>query len=283
MNVSVSPTATVAAPGTFGVSWVGLIQGTAFPDPETRFALVGGNLDSTETLPMWGGIGIYENIPGVAGNSSVTLGPKVGRATALTGSKALAGFSVFDQAYGMVNSPNSPVPTIGGLGQVMYYRLGSGARIALPCDADLASLAGSPTDTDVSWDFTNEKLVPYSAPTFSSATYNSGTGAVTVTTTAAHGLLPGDTIIVSGAAATGSDTPKLNGTFILATGTTGSTLVYDIATGLTISAITGMTLSTGGILPVKLLDIQSTGCMTVLFDGTNATWNYNGSAAVVLI
>jgi hypothetical protein len=284
-NIQISPFAVTNAAGAFNVTSDGLIQGTAYPDPSTRFRLRGGLLSSAETLPLWGGCGVFEDVPGGAGNPNYSLGPLVGRATALTGSKPLAGFSVFDQDYAMINSPQSPVPLAGSNSMVNYYPLGSLARIAVACDANLTSLRGSATNSNVSWDFVNQQLIAYSAPTFSSATYTSGTGVVSVTTTAAHGLVPGDTLVVSGAAATGADTSKLNGTFVLAAGTAGTTLNYVLATGLTISAITAMTLATGGILPVKLLDVQASGCMTVSYNTVTglAVWNYNGSAAVIQI
>jgi len=60
---------------------------------------------------------------------AIALGGNVGRATALTGSKALTGFSAFDQDYAMINTPQSPVPTSASFGQVNFYRLGSNARI----------------------------------------------------------------------------------------------------------------------------------------------------------
>ena len=281
-NITINPALTSNAQGTFNVSSTGLIQGMAYPDPATRFALTSGILLSSETIPMWGGVAIFEEVAG--GAQSYTLGGPVGRSTTVTGgSKPILGFSVFDQAYGMINSPQSPVQLAAGGQQVMYYRLGSGARIAVAADANLTSLRGGLVNANVSWDFVNEQLIAYSAPTFSSGTYNGSTGAVTITTTGAHGLLPGDQIIVSAATGTGSFA-SINGQYTLIAGTTGSTLIYTIATGLTLT-ITGATLGTGAALAVKVLDIQASNCMTVSYDGTTgfATWNRNGSAAVILI
>src|SRR5215467_6369490 len=97
--------------GLFTAQSNGLRQGTAFPDPSTRFRLRSGILATSETIPMWGGVGVYSQVPGVAGGPNVNLGPVVGRAVSLTDtSKPLAGFSVFDQAYGMVTTPQSTVP-----------------------------------------------------------------------------------------------------------------------------------------------------------------------------
>ena len=100
-SLSVSPTSTNTATGTFGVTWDGLVQGTAYPDPETRYALRSGWLSNNETIPMWGGVGLYVDVPGVSGGPLIAQGCQVGRATSESN---LLGFSVFDQAYGMVNN-----------------------------------------------------------------------------------------------------------------------------------------------------------------------------------
>ena len=78
--------------------------------------------------------------------------------------------------------------------------------------------------------------------TISSGTYTTGTGAVTLTTAAAHGLLPGDTFTIASAAGTGSFA-ALNGSFLATTGTTGSTLNFTIVSGLTMT-ITGGNVTT---------------------------------------
>ena len=285
MNITINPAITSNAAGTFNTSSVGLIQGTGYPDPETNYSLAGGILLSTETLPMWGGVAIFEQVPGATGAPSAALGSPVGRSTTVTGgSKPITAFAMFDRAYGMINSPQSPVQLAAPGQQVMYYRLGSKQRIVVACDANLASLRGGLVNASVSWDFANQALIPYSAPTFSAGTYNSGTGLITITTTSPHGLLPGDQIIVSAATGSGANLAAANGQFTLVAGTTGSTLVYSVGTGLTIT-LTGATLGTGAILPVEILDIAIGNSMTVSYNsGTGfATWNYSGSAAVILI
>jgi hypothetical protein len=169
MPITINPVVQTNAPGTFGIQWDGLIQGTAQPDPETRFALSSGWLDPAETLPMWGGVGITENVPQNQANPPPVNAPGVNqqgmiqRATNVTGGatvKTLTGFSVFDQAYGMINSPQSPVPLAAGYMQVMFYRLGSMARLALKMDPTLAAaLYGLPVTEPIGWDFTNQMLI----------------------------------------------------------------------------------------------------------------------------
>src|SRR5271170_7661398 len=127
-NISYNPQLTTVSSGLFNTQSGGLVQGTAFPDPAIRFKLASGLLATTETLPMWGGVGIFTDIPGVTGGPIVPLGTIVGRATAISNMIAM---SVFDQAYGMINTPQSPVPLAASGFQVMYYRFGSGARIAV--------------------------------------------------------------------------------------------------------------------------------------------------------
>lgn len=240
---------------------------------------------------MWGGVGIYENIPGVAGDPGVPLGPVVGRANSLTGSKALAGFSVFDQAYGMITSPQSPVPLIGSFGQVMSYALGSRARIAVACDPVLIDLQGLPIGSQVSWDFVNQLLVPYVGTlTISSGTYNNTTGVVVLTMSAPITFDAGDAVVVSALTGTGAFA-SLNGTFtsIPVTVSGGTTVTYNAGAGLGASTITGGSLTLGSgassALPVKVREVQATNCETVVFDATTgfATWDYDGACAVIQI
>lgn len=280
-EITINPALTSTAGGSFNVSSDGLIQGMAYPDPAVRYALNQGQLASAETVPMWGGVPVYEKA--AAAPAAGDLGSTLGRATTVTGgSKPILAWSVFDQAYGMINSPQSPVQLAYGGGSINYYRAGSKARIAVKADPNLISLRGGLINASVSWDFVNSQLIPYSAPTFSAGSYDTGTGKVTLTTAAAHGLLPGDEIIVSAATGTGSYA-EIDGQFTLVAGTTGSTLVYEVDTGLTMT-ITGATLGTGAALSVSVLEVQSNS-MTVSYDaGTGfATWDRSGTVAVILV
>jgi hypothetical protein len=280
MTITINPAIQSNAAGTFNVSSTGLIQGMAYPDPATRYSLNAGILLAAETLPMWGGVAIFEQVPGA--DAAGTLGCPVGRSTTVTGgSKPITAFAVFDQGYSAVNSPQSEVPLISNGGQVMYYRLGSKARIAVAADANLISLRGGLINANVSWDFVNQQLIPYSAPTFSSGSYSGTT--VTLVTAAPHGLLPGDQLIVSGATGTGSFA-SINGQYTLIAGTTGSTLKYTIASGLTLT-ITGATLGTGADLPVDVIDVQATNSMIVGYNSVTgfANWNRNGACAIISI
>ena len=279
---------TVGNSGLFNIKSTGFRQGTAYPDPSSMFRLRAGLLSESETLPMWGGVGVYAFVPGGPGNPNYSLGPIVGRATALTGTYKLAGFSVFDQAYGMVTSPQSPVPTAGSLQQVNYYPLGCLQRLIVACDPTLADLRGANTSPQVSWDFTNQLLVPYIGTlTISSGTYNNTTGVVTLVMSASVGFDAGDSIVISSLTGTGAYA-SLNGTFTALTAS-GTSVTYNAGAGLGASTITGGSLTVGGsadaALPVEVLDIETTNCEVVSYSTATgfATWNYNGAATVIQV
>jgi hypothetical protein len=76
--------------------------------------------------------------------------------------------------------------------------------------------------------------------TVSSGTYNSGTGAVSITTAAPHGISVGQTFGIAYLTGTGTNLGYLAGGGLVATaGTTGTTLNYTAATGLGSITITG--------------------------------------------
>lgn len=282
--------------GLFNIESTGLRQGTAYADASTRYRLRAGVLSQSETIPMWGGVGIYANVPGPNGppntNPSYSLGAIVGRATALTGSKKLIGFSVFDEAYGMVTTPFNPVPLAGSGGQVNYYPLGSLARIAVACDPSLISLRGSTiSNPGVSWDFTNQLLIPEEGTlTISSGTYNSTTGVVVLTMSANITFDAGNSITTASMTASGGgagNIGQLDGTWTSIPTTSGTTVTYQGPTGLGAITITGGSLTVGGTasqaLNVEVLDVQATNCETVVWANGLATWSYTGAAAVIAL
>lgn len=285
VNIQGYPMATTVGQGLFAVSASGLVQGTAYPDPATRWALRQAILSTSETLPMFGGVGVYALIPTVSPSQPErALGGTTGRATGITGSLPLAGFSVFDQDYSMVNFPGNPVPIIGSGGGVFYYRLGSGARIAVACSPNLVNDRGLPISTQVAWDFTNQQLEPYTSTTLSAlVSYSSVTGAVSLTTAAPHGLLPGDTFNIAAVTGTGANISSLNGVQTATAGTTGSTLNFTVATGLTISSVTGGTIDANNLLPCSVLDISMGTSMTVASANGLYSWNFTGNCAVIQI
>jgi hypothetical protein len=164
-NIAFNPYIQTNAPNMFTIESDGFIVGTAMPDPSARFALSGGWLAAAETLPMFGGVGVSESVPTERTTSPATptrpdisLGSVIARATAYAN---LTGFSVFDQNYAAVNTPQSPVPTVGSGGLVNFYRFGSGIRVALAIDPTLVTLEGGLITAQVSWDFTNQRIIAF--------------------------------------------------------------------------------------------------------------------------
>lgn len=288
-GITINPNVSVNAPGTFGVQWDGLMQGTAWPDPAIRNSLAGGRLAVAETLPMWGGVGIFADVPSPQGSPPTTpdvmLGPSVGRATNVTGgstAKNLVGFSVFDQDHAMINTPQSPVPLQSSGGLVNFYRLGSGARVAVKMDPVLLSLGGDIETTRVSWDFAEQMLIPYQAAYGANVMTNAvwAAGEITFTTTTSHGVSVGSVIEISGF------TPDAyNGQYTTLTGTTGSTIVVAKATDPGSDTVLGTLVAGGGALPCKIIRVQDSNCMTVVYDPDTgfATWDRDGAAAMILI
>lgn len=164
-NIAFNPYIQTSAAGMFNIESDGFIVGTAMPDPAARFALSGGWLATAETLPMFGGIAINESIPQErppVTRADVALGGIIARATTLAaGAGTTTGFSVFDQNYAAVNTPQSPVPVVGSGGLVNFYRLGSGIRVALAIDPALITLEGGLITQQVSWDFSAQRIIAF--------------------------------------------------------------------------------------------------------------------------
>lgn len=295
-TLNVAPLSTNNAAGTFGTTWAGVIQGQVYPDPAARFALAGGYLAATETIPMWGGVGVYENIPVSAYASTSPLedyGPTVGRATTLTATSAtgLAGFAVNQQAHAWVNTPDNPVPIALSYQTVPFYRLGSGARIAVQIDPGLVNLVGGSPSQQVSWDFTNQVLQAYDASTatfnmsgYTWAATNGGQLVITVgSATPVRGV--GDLVAISGLTNGGTGGNGLvTGTFPVTAFTSNASFTVAMpGNSTTIASITGTGVMTFGVgaLNVKVLRVIPTNCMVVNWNGTSATWNRNGAAAII--
>ena len=197
--ISYNPWITTNAPGTFSTSSDGFVQGALMDDPSSRNYLTIGSLAGTETLPMWGGVGIFEDLPAVGAGA---LGPTVGRATTLAN---LTGFSVYNQAYAFIQTPQSYAPTAGSYSTVPFVRIGSISRLAVQIDPALVSLNGGLTTQQVSWDFNLQRLIPYypttGAVALSALTPSASAGVVSVagTTASAHNLSVGSDFTISGA------------------------------------------------------------------------------------
>jgi len=296
-NITFNPVLTTNGVGGFNISADGLIQGQAMDDPSARFRLSGGVLASDETLPMWGGVGIYELTGGLstAAARQYPLGNVIGRANSLTAqaAKQLTGFSVFDQDHSMINTPQSPVPLAASGMSVNWYRFGSNARFAVAMDPSLVDLEGNIITQLVSWDFINQRLQQYvaSGPTeaITSQTWSATNGGqVAVVMTGASVLGLGDTFNVSGAVGNGTNTDFYNGTFVINTWTDTTHFTYLKAdpTAVAGACTTPGVINVGiGALPCKILRVKTENCMIVAYDSATgfATWDRNGAAALIQI
>ena len=297
-TIPFNPLVTTNAAGRFVATSDGVVQGTFYDDPAVRYAMRGGFLAYTETLPMWGGIGIYELVPSpTSGQPDQSLGSPVGRATTLTqtSSGGLTGFAVFNQAINMVTTTQSPVPLSASGMSVHYFRLGSGARIAVAADPVLVDLEGGLVGAQVSWDFNNQILQPYDASTttyaISSMTWSSTNGgqvAVVMSVASPVGAV-GDSINISGATNSGTGgAGVVNGNFTVSAFTDNEhfTFLLPAASGVvgTIGGSPVLNYGTGA-LACRIDRIYSGNSMTVSYNASTgyATWNRSGTCAVITI
>lgn len=298
-TIPYNPYITTNAAGFFASVSDGFVQGVAMDDPSYRNWLAGGVLASAEVLPMWGGVGIYEDINSlnqpVAGSTN-PLGGIVGRATNVTVGAAfqLSGFSVFNQAHAAIITTSSQVPLVASGGPVNFFRLGSRARIPVALSPALvATLTGASILGQVSWDYVNQQLVQYApayaANTITGATWANTSGGqitYTVSTTPVGVLVAGDSINVSGVISTGGTGVGYNGTFIVVS-VTSTTIVVTFAAAASPGTYSsgGTVLAGGGALPCKVLQVQSSNCKTVAYTASPqaANWNNNGACALIEI
>lgn len=283
-TVSYNPLVTTNAAGSFNVTSEGFIQGCAMDSPAIRNQLAGGVLANSETLPMWGGVGVTENVPGAVGGPVKGLGGIMGRASTLAAGVAgqLTGFSVFDQNHSGIQTPQSPVPLVASGMTFNFYRLGSGARVPVAIDPALISLDGSVITTPVSWDFAQQRLVPF-APAEAAETITGITwaaGVATVTTSAAHGYVVGDDVTLSGQVPSG-----YSGTQTILTVPSTTTFTYALAVNPGTETTPGIINAGGGALPVRVLQVEPGNSMVVAYNPVTgfATWNRSGSCALILI
>ena len=300
MSIAFNPYVTTNAAGSFGTSSSGGVQGTAYDSPNARYNLSNGVWATTNTLPLYGGVGVSELLSSLLITAPASnLGPVATFATSLTAgaSGQLTGWSVFDQNYSGVNSPQSPVPLVGAGSTFNHYRLGSGARLWLAMDPALISLESGPISTQVSWDFsTNQRIIKgiaaYAAETLSTGnTYTSSTGIISlVFGTAPFGASIGSGangvfVTISGLA--GSGASQLNGTWaVTGTSSSGTVVTLQAPTGLgsiTITDSTGTLVAGGGYLPINILDLSPGDGVGVTYTSSTGFYTWNRAAYLALV
>lgn len=292
-NLAFNPFSTTNAGGFFSTQSDGLVQGVAMDDPTVRNRLAGGVLASTETLPMWGGIAICENVPT---NTNFALGGNIVRATSVASTIPITGWSVYNQGHAGQTTPQNTAPVFLSGQTVNFYRVGSGARIAVQCDPSLVSLDGTPITSNVSWDFNNQVLQPYDASTATvsvtslTASFSAGVWTFAVVAAAATTVgAVGDFINLSGVTGTGAS--LINGNQQVTAFTSSTVFSFQIAGAsgtFSAGAQSGTILLNEGtvaLVGVKVLGIQPTGNMVVSYNATTgvASWSNNGSAALIQI
>jgi len=290
LNPPFYPYGVTNAAGSFSVQSEGYVQGTMLDDPSARFALAGGTLASTETYPMWGGVAISEYLPG--STTDGTTGGTVGRATS---NANITGFSVFNQAYNWVSTPSSPAPSAGLGNGVPFFRLGSGARIAVAMDPSLVSLGTDIITQPVSWDINNQILQPYDASTttysVTSMTSSYAAGVYTIVVVMAVASLVGavgDEINISGVTGTGAALVNGNQTVTAFTDNQHFTFQVTAASGaIATGALSGtIVLNAGtGTLNVKVINYNIGNSKTIVYNPVTGAVSYNptGSCAIILI
>jgi len=292
LNTPFYPYATTNASGSFSVQSAGYVQGVYMDDPAIRYALSMGTISASATGPIWGGMAISESVAPATGYDRTQGGTLV----AATSIATLTGFSVFNNAYSWPGSPQSPVPTAGATGMtVPFFRMGSGARIAVAMDPSLVSVDGGLITQNVSFDFNNQVLQPYDASTatyaVTSATsaFASGVYTIAIVMTAASPVAGvGDFINISGVTGTGASLVNGNQVVTAFTDNQHFSIQITAASGaIATGALTGtIVLNYGtGILPVKILDVNAGNSMTVAYNSLTgaATWNRSGYAALIQI
>ena len=157
-TISFNPYTTTSPVNSFLNPTQGYVSGVASDDPSSRMWLAGGTLASSETLVIYGGIPISEEINNT-GTAAEGLGPTLKRSTTQGNT---TGFTVFNQASSMVITPGNTVPTAAVGNYVSFYRIGSKAvRVAVNCDPALiaALSAGEFVNAPaLYWDVTNYRI-----------------------------------------------------------------------------------------------------------------------------
>ncbi len=296
-SVSIQPMNTGNAAGGFSVQSEGYIQGFALDDPAIRNSLAMGILKDTETLPMWGGVAISEYLQASAQNSA--LGPGIGRAANVAG---ITGFAVFNQAHAFINTPQSQVPTASANQSIPFYRLGSGARIAVACEPSLVSLNGGLVSQQVGWDFLNQRLETYKASgatvsvtSVTTSAYDPDTGLwtfVVVAAAASNVLGVGDAINLSGITDTGGTAAitTLNTNHVVTAFTDNQNFSFQVAADADAYAAgarsgTIVLNESVGALTCKVLAVEVGNSKIVSYDAVNnlANWNNSGTVAIIEI
>jgi hypothetical protein len=133
-NIAFNPVIQTNFADAFSVQTVGYVQGTFLDDPAIRFELEQGIVSPSATVPMWGGVPVLFSLP-----TAGTEADEVGTVLTAASSTTINGWTVFNQAAAMITTPQSNAPQAAPGMSINYFRVGSGARIALQATATAAA------------------------------------------------------------------------------------------------------------------------------------------------
>jgi len=151
---TVNPVVVTNFSGSFFSTSTGYVSGTLLDDPVTRFKLNQGMWNSATAA--YGGVGITITLP-TAGTEADEYNSVL---TLATSQANLLGFTVWNQATAMVQTPQGNVPLAAQYMSVDYVEFGSGARIVVPCSSSTAAaLAHQAQNVALYWDYTNQVLL----------------------------------------------------------------------------------------------------------------------------
>jgi hypothetical protein len=159
-SITFSPYLTSQPQNSFLSPTQGYIQGFLVDDPSSRGELFGGFVDAGETIVMWGGVPISEQINVTLAGASQGLGPSIKRASTQANT---TGWCVFNQAGSMILPPGGAYPPVAGVGSsVSCISYGSMARIKVACDPAIATALKASdsyvTSQALYWDVTNYRI-----------------------------------------------------------------------------------------------------------------------------
>lgn len=151
-NIAFNPVIQTNFPDVFSVQTTGYTQGTFLDDPAVRFQLEQGVVSPSATAPLWGGLPVNFALP-----TSGTEADEVGTVLTLATTGTPNGWTVFNQAAGMVTTPQSNAPQAAPGMSTNFFRVGSGARIAVAATAAAAAAWYGATEypTNLYWNTTN--------------------------------------------------------------------------------------------------------------------------------
>jgi hypothetical protein len=158
MSITLNPLPTTTAAGSFGVSTLGQVAGSLYPNAAARNFIRTGFVASSVTGLIYGGVGVTVT---TQASTAPLLGPQLTIATAIGN---LSGFAVWEQSAAGIQTPQSAVPLFSpGMG-ISFVEFGLGACIALPMSsANAANLLNVADYTQLTWDYTNQVLLPFAS------------------------------------------------------------------------------------------------------------------------